>query len=105
ADRKGGKQTDPWDGPYEVAQVCEKGLYCLINDFRKVTLKTKVQPFFERTPEALPMTPSVTSSPPSPSVQRVEVQQEEITYKFSPLTVAMQRAICNNSGGRLVFKN
>ena len=27
ADRNGGKQTDPWDGTYEVVQVCEKGLY------------------------------------------------------------------------------
>lgn len=109
ADRKGGKQTDPWDGPYEVVQVCEKGLYCLINDSTKVPLKTKVngcnlKPFFERNPEALPPTPSVMSSPPSPSIQIVGVQQEEITYKFSPLTVATQRAICNNSGGRLVFK-
>ncbi|KAK3857877.1 hypothetical protein Pcinc_018587 [Petrolisthes cinctipes] len=102
ADRKGGKQTDPWDGPYEVAQVCEKGLYCLINASTKVTLKTKVngcnlKPFFEYIPEA----PSVT---PSPDVQIVGVKQEEISYKFSPLTVAIQRAICNNSGGRLVFK-
>ena len=41
ADRKEGKQTDPWD-TYEMAQVCEKGLYCLINASTKVTLKTKV---------------------------------------------------------------
>ncbi|KAK4299280.1 hypothetical protein Pmani_028422 [Petrolisthes manimaculis] len=102
ADRKGGKQTDPWAGPYKVAQVCEKGLYCLINASTKVTLKTKVngcnlKPFLEYIPEA----PSVT---PSPDVQIVGVKQEEISYKFSPLTVAIQRTICNNSGGRLVFK-
>ncbi|KAK3887885.1 hypothetical protein Pcinc_008035 [Petrolisthes cinctipes] len=82
---------------------------CLINTSTKVTLKTKVngcnlKPFFEYTPETLPPTPSVTSSPPSPSVQIVGVHQEEITDKFPPLTVAMQRAICNNSDGRLVFK-
>ncbi|KAK4326321.1 hypothetical protein Pmani_003184 [Petrolisthes manimaculis] len=99
ADRKGGKQTDPWDGPYEVAQVGEKGL---INASTKVTLKTKVngcnlKPFLEYIPEA----PSVT---PSPDVQIVRVKQEEISYKFSPLMVAIQRAICNNSGERLVFK-
>ncbi|KAK4294452.1 hypothetical protein Pmani_032924 [Petrolisthes manimaculis] len=88
ADRKGGKQTDPWDGPYEVAQVGEKGLYCLINASTKVTLKTKVngcnlKPFFEYIPEA----PSVT---PSPDVQIVGVKQEEISYKLSPLMVEIQ---------------
>ncbi|KAK7083453.1 hypothetical protein SK128_026782, partial [Halocaridina rubra] len=56
---------------------------------------------FERTSEALPPTPSVT---PSPSVQIVVVQQERITYKFTPLAVAKNRAICNNSGGHLELK-
>ncbi|KAK4316576.1 hypothetical protein Pmani_000598 [Petrolisthes manimaculis] len=46
----------------------------------------------------------LTGRTPSPDVQIVGVKQEEISYKFSPLTVAIQRRICNNSGGRLVFK-
>ena len=116
ADRKGGKQTDPWDGPYEVAQVCEKGLYNLINVSTNIPLKNKVngcnlKPFFEHAPEVLPPssssdTPSPTSlsEPPSPTVQIIGVQQQEIIYKFNPITVATQRAICNNSGGRLTFK-
>lgn len=103
ADRKGGKQTDPWDGPYEVLQVCENGLYCLINASTKIALKKKVngcnlKPFFECA------TLKVPSPLSSPSVQIVEEEQLEIEYKFSPLTVAKQRDICNNSGGRLKFK-
>lgn len=103
ADRKGGKQTDPWDGPYEVLQVCENGLYCLINASTKIALKKKVngcnlKPFFECA------TLKVPSPLSSPSVQIVEEEQLEIEYKFSPLTVAKQRDICNNAGGRLKFK-
>ncbi|XP_063872155.1 uncharacterized protein LOC135106780 [Scylla paramamosain] len=41
ADRKGGKQTNPWDGPYEVAQVCEKGLYSLIRPSTKAPSRLK----------------------------------------------------------------
>ncbi len=103
ADRKGGKQTDPWDGPYEVAQVCEKGLYSLIHPSTKVSLRTKVngynlKPFFERQTETSAL------ASPSSSVKIVDVQKEEITYKFSPLTVATQRTICSHSGGRLICK-
>lgn len=116
ADRKGGKQTDPWDGPYEVAQVCEKGLYYLINVSTNIPLKNKVngcnlKPFFDHAPEVLPPSsssdppsPTSLSEPPSPTVQIIGVQQQEIIYKFNPITVATQRAICNNSGGRLIFK-
>ncbi|XP_076030966.1 uncharacterized protein LOC143019154 [Oratosquilla oratoria] len=116
ADRKGGKQTDPWDGPYEVAQVCEKVLYYLINVSTNIPLKNKVngcnlKPFLERPPEVLPPSsssdppsPTSLSEPPSPIVQIIGVQQQEIIYKFNPITVATQRAICNNSGGRLIFK-
>lgn len=39
ADRKGGKQTKPWLGPYEIQEVHENGTYTLRN--KKVTLKTK----------------------------------------------------------------
>lgn len=82
ANRKGGKQTDPWDGPYKVVQVCEKGLYCFINASTKVTLKTKVngcnlKPFFERIPEALLQTLSVMSSSPSPSFLHWRLQCSE----------------------------
>ncbi|KAK7075202.1 hypothetical protein SK128_007434, partial [Halocaridina rubra] len=49
--------------------------------FLKLTSETN---FFERTPK------NYTSSPLSPSVQIVVVQKEEITYKFSQLTVATQ---------------
>ena len=110
ADRKGGKQTDPWDGPYEVDKVCEKGLYCLVNASTKVPLKTKVngcnlKPFFESTSNSSPATSTtITQSLPSTSVQITGVEQKEVTHKFSPLTVATQREICSNSGGRLVFK-
>ena len=74
ADRKGGKQTDPWDGPYEVAQVFEKGLYSLINPSTKHNLKAKVngchlKPFLEKAPDGSTMTSS-----PSSSVQIVGVQ-------------------------------
>ena len=113
ADRKGGKQTDPWDGPYQVAQVCEKGLYNLINVSTNIPLKNKVngcnlKPFFDHAPEVLPPSsssdPPSLSEPPSPTVQIIGVQQQEIIYKFNPITVATQRAICNNSGGHLIFK-
>lgn len=32
------------------------------------------------------------------------IKEEEISYRFFPLKVVIQRAICNNSGARLVFK-
>lgn len=107
ADRKGGKQIDPWHGPYKVAQVCEKGLYYLINVSTNIPIKNKVnrcnlKPIFEHAPEVLPRSSS--SDPPSPTVQIIGVQQQEIIYKFNPILVATQRAICNNSGGRLIFK-
>ncbi|XP_076049553.1 uncharacterized protein LOC143030283 [Oratosquilla oratoria] len=47
-----------------------------------------------------PPSPTSLSEPPSPIVQIIGVQQQEIIYKFNPT----QRAICNNSGGRLIFK-
>ena len=110
ADRKGDKQTDPWDGPYEEDKVCEKGLYCLVNAFTKVPLKTKMngcnlKPFFESTSNSSPATStSITQSLPSTSVQITGVEQKEVTHKFAPLMVAIQREICSNSGGQLVFK-
>ena len=116
ADRKGGKQIDPWNGPYEVTQVCEKGLYNLINVSANIPLENKVngcnlKPFFEQAPKVLP--PSSSSDPPSPTshsepltppIQIIGVQQQEIIHTFNPITVATQRVICNNSGGRLIFK-
>lgn len=110
ADRKGGKQTDPWDGPYEVDKVCAKGLYCLVNASTKVPLKTKVngcnlKPFFESASNVSPATStSISQSLPSTSVHITGLEQKEVTHKFSPLTVATQREICSNSGGQLVFK-
>ena len=85
------------------ASSCENGLYCLINATTKIALKKKVngcnlKPFFECA------TLKVPSPLSSPSVQIVEEEQLEIEYKFSPLTVAKQIDICNNSGGRLKFK-
>ena len=50
ADRKGGKQTDPWDAPYKVAQLCENGLYCLINESIELMRQNKV---WETTTEML----------------------------------------------------
>lgn len=107
ADRKGGKQIDPWDGPYEITELSGKGLYCLINASTKAALKAKVngcnlKPFFERATETPPPTsPPVTSSP---SVEVISVREEDVTYVFSPVTISTQRKICDNSGGRLVFK-
>ena len=75
ADRKGGKQTYPWDGPYEVDKVCAKGLYCLVNASTKVPLKTKVngcnlEPFFESTSNSLlASSTSIMQSLPFTSVQ------------------------------------
>ncbi|XP_076069784.1 uncharacterized protein LOC143041661 [Oratosquilla oratoria] len=51
-----------------------------------------------------PPSPTSLSEQPSPIVQIIGVQQQEIIYKFNPITVATQRAICNNSSGRLIFK-
>ncbi|XP_076061539.1 uncharacterized protein LOC143037290 [Oratosquilla oratoria] len=51
-----------------------------------------------------PPSPTSLSEPPSPIVQIIGVQQQEIIHKFNPITVATQRAICNNSGGRLILK-
>ncbi|XP_066958565.1 uncharacterized protein [Macrobrachium rosenbergii] len=88
-----------------VGDVCEKGLYCLVNATTKTALKKKVngcnlKPFFERAASKVSSPPL---SPPSPSVQIVGDEQQEIDYKFCPLTVAKQRDICNNSG-RLKFR-
>jgi len=52
ADRKGGKMSDPWLGPYIVNKVCKNSLYQLRNE-RNEVLKSKqhgvnLKLFFER---------------------------------------------------------
>ena len=34
--RKGGKMDDEWTGPFTIAEVCDKGLYLLKNEYGKV---------------------------------------------------------------------
>ena len=111
-DRKGGKFTERWTGPYQVAKVCGKNTYLLKGEqglLKKkqngVNLKTFKEASSNQFAATLP--PAEQESPPKKRRKSVEFLKEDEcdSIPFVPVCIEWQRDACIALGLKVIRPN